>query len=106
MTLAAAPALVRVDWATERPCADVWGRLCFAELGIDLQGILKRSLAILSYRLGSPTLLDLDMGGPLLFAAILGSVHLLVRAFQAWPAWRLGTILASTTMPKGVDITC
>jgi hypothetical protein len=50
-----------------------------AELGIDLQGILQRSLAVLSYRLGSPTLQELDMGGPLLFAAILGSVHLLVR---------------------------
>ena len=49
-----------------------------AELGIDLQGILRRSLAVLSHRLRSPTLQDLDMGGPLLFAAILGSVHLLV----------------------------
>ncbi|KAK9919010.1 hypothetical protein WJX75_008673 [Coccomyxa subellipsoidea] len=47
------------------------------ELGIDLQGILRRSVAVLTHRLGSNVLLDLDLGGPLFFAAILGSVHLL-----------------------------
>ena len=57
-----------------------------AELGIDLQGILRRSLAVLSHRLGSPRLQDLDMGGPLLFAAILGSVHLLVGILQLMDA--------------------
>ncbi len=51
---------------------------CVAELGIDLQGILRRSIAVLTHRLGSDVLLDLDLGGPLFFAAILGSVHLLV----------------------------
>lgn len=50
-----------------------------AELGIDLQGILKRSIAILMHRLKSQSLTDLDMGGPLLFTTMLSAVHLLVR---------------------------
>ncbi len=53
--------------------------LALAELGIDLQGIAKRSTAILMHRLRSKSLLDLDMGGPLLFTTLLGAVHLLVR---------------------------
>ena len=79
-------ACMRTGWLSHAPaaacCADFLSMRCFAcaaaELGIDLQGILQRSLAVLSYRLRSPTLQELDMGGPLLFAAILGSVHLLV----------------------------
>ncbi|CAK0785761.1 hypothetical protein CVIRNUC_008972 [Coccomyxa viridis] len=47
------------------------------ELGIDLQGILKRSIAILMHRLRSKSLMDLDMGGPLLFTTLLSAVHLL-----------------------------
>lgn len=58
--------------------------ICTAELGIDLQGILRRSLAVLTHRLGSDVLLDLDLGGPLFFAAILGSVHLLVTVWHYW----------------------
>jgi hypothetical protein len=50
-----------------------------AELGIDLQGIAKRSTAILMHRLRSKSLMDLDMGGPLLFTTLLSAVHLLVR---------------------------
>lgn len=58
--------------------ADSAGASGAAELGIDLRGILRRSVAVLTHRLGSNVLLDLDLGGPLFFAAILGSVHLLV----------------------------
>ncbi|KAK9826895.1 hypothetical protein WJX81_006155 [Elliptochloris bilobata] len=47
------------------------------ELGIDVQAILRRSLAILTGRLGSAHMADLDMGGPLAYALLLASVHLL-----------------------------
>lgn len=65
-----------------------------AELGIDLQGILRRSIAVLTHRLGSNVLLDLDLGGPLFFAAILGSVHLLVGALSC----------SDTTLPPGTPV--
>ena len=57
-----------------------------AELGIDLQGILKRSIAILLLRLKSDSLTELDMGGPLLFTTLFSAVHLLVRHHLALPA--------------------
>ncbi len=51
-----------------------------------MQGILKRSIAILMHRLRSKSLMDLDMGGPLLFTTLLSAVHLLVSSSQhlAW----------------------
>lgn len=63
-----------------------------AELGIDVQGIFKRSLAIMSSRLGANVLQELDLGGPLFFAALLGSVHLLVS---------LRTLIKQSYISKG-----
>ena len=57
-----------------------WGR---AELGIDVRVILQRSLAVLTGRLGSAHMADLDMGGPLAYALLLASVHLLVKPSKA-----------------------
>lgn len=54
-----------------------------SELGIDIPGIIKKSKAILFFQLKSPDLEDLDMGGPLLIAAALGAIHLIVKPFQA-----------------------
>jgi len=51
-----------------------------AELGIDVQAILRRSAAVLTNRLGAADMTDLDMGGPLAYALLLASVHLLARA--------------------------
>eukprot|EP00803_Ostreobium_quekettii_P002735 evm.model.scf_1534.2 EVM.evm.TU.scf_1534.2 scf_1534:5625-7995(+) len=48
------------------------------ELGIDIPGILKKTRAILMLRVSAPALEDLDMGGPLMFAALLGGLHLLM----------------------------
>ncbi len=69
--------------ATKQPlrsAAELLSSVVFgaAELGIDLQGILKRSIAVLMHRLKSNSLADLDMGGPLLFTTLLSAVHLLV----------------------------
>lgn len=50
----------------------------FKELGIDLAGILLKTRAVLLHRLKSKYLDDLDMGGALLFIAVLGGLHLLV----------------------------
>ena len=47
------------------------------ELGIDLAGILKKSRAVLIGRVGADSLRDVDMGGPLIFAASLAALHLL-----------------------------
>jgi protein YIPF5/7 len=47
------------------------------ELGIDLQAILKKSRSVLIGRVGADSLKDVDMGGPLLFAAGLAALHLL-----------------------------
>ncbi len=57
-----------------------------AELGIDLQGILKRSIAILLLRLKSDSLTELDMGGPLLFTTLFSAVHLLASCPLPLPA--------------------
>lgn len=65
---------IRVGLAVIAPCL-----LCTAELGIDLAGILKKSRAILLYRLNSKYLDDLDMGGALMYVFLLGGLHLLVR---------------------------
>ena len=51
-----------------------------AELGIDLGGIWKRTRGVLTFQMGAPEMQELDVGGPLLFSAILGMSHLLVRA--------------------------
>ncbi len=51
-----------------------------AELGIDLGGIWKRTRGVLTFQMGAPEMQELDVGGPLLFSAILGLSHLLVRA--------------------------
>ena len=47
------------------------------ELGIDLSGILKKSRSVLLGRVGADSLRDVDMGGPLIFAACLAALHLL-----------------------------
>jgi hypothetical protein len=49
-----------------------------AELGIDLGGILRRTRGVLIGRLRGPDMEELDVGGPLLFSAILGASHLVV----------------------------
>jgi len=54
-----------------------------AELGIDVQAILRRSAAVLTNRLGAADMTDLDMGGPLAYALLLASVHLLARALAS-----------------------
>jgi hypothetical protein len=48
------------------------------ELGIDVGGIVKKSRAILLYRMSSKVIYDLDMGGALLYVFLLGGLHLLV----------------------------
>lgn len=48
-----------------------------AELGIDIPAILRRSRGILLNRLGANEMQELDMGGPLCFALLLGGAHLL-----------------------------
>lgn len=50
------------------------------ELGIDVGGIVKKSRAILLYRMSSKVIYDLDMGGALLYVFLLGGLHLLVSA--------------------------
>jgi protein YIPF5/7 len=47
------------------------------ELGIDIAAILRKSKCVLIGRVGSDSLKDIDMGGPLLFAACLAAIHLL-----------------------------
>ncbi len=49
------------------------------ELGIDIPKILRKTQYVLTYRLNKHDLDDLDLGGPLVFVAILGAAHLLVR---------------------------
>lgn len=48
------------------------------ELEIDIVGIWKRALAILTFRLQRPELEELDLAGPILFAVLLACTHLLV----------------------------
>ena len=50
-----------------------------AELGIDISGILKKSRGIFLGRFSSADVEELDMGGPLVFAALLACAHVLVR---------------------------
>lgn len=47
------------------------------ELGVDLSGICKRSKGVLLGRLQGQEMEDLDIGGPLLFSAVLAASHLL-----------------------------
>ncbi|KAK9806203.1 hypothetical protein WJX72_005193 [[Myrmecia] bisecta] len=47
------------------------------ELGIDIPGIWKKSRAIATNRFRTSDLESLDLGGPLVFALVMGSVHLL-----------------------------
>lgn len=54
-----------------------------AELGIDISGILKKSKGILAGRFSSADIEELDMGGPLVFAALLACAHVLVRPHTA-----------------------
>lgn len=51
-----------------------------AELGIDLGGIWRRTMGVLTGRLRGADLEELDVGGPLFFSAVLGASHLVVRA--------------------------
>lgn len=51
-----------------------------AELGIDIPAILSRTRSIMTFRLAGHDMDHLDMGGPLIFMALLGAAHLLVRA--------------------------
>lgn len=53
-------------------------RMGDVELGIDLGGILQKTKAVLLFSTNSQHLNDLDMGGALLFAALLGALHLMV----------------------------
>lgn len=53
-------------------------RVSGTELEIDIVGIWKRALAILTFRLQRPELEELDLAGPILFAVLLASTHLLV----------------------------
>lgn len=46
------------------------------ELDIDIGAILQKSLSILCGRVGSRSLRDIDMGGPLIIASCLATVHL------------------------------
>ncbi|PRW51047.1 YIPF5-like protein [Chlorella sorokiniana] len=48
------------------------------ELGIDIPAILSRTRSILTFRLAGHDMANLDMGGPLIFMAMLGFAHLLV----------------------------
>lgn len=52
-----------------------------AELGIDIPAIISRTRSILLLRLAGHDMDSLDLGGPLIFMAILGLSHLLVRGF-------------------------
>ena len=56
--------------------------LLLSELGIDLTGIMKRSRAVFTNRFKAGDIDSLDLGGPLLFAAALAAVHLLVSSFE------------------------
>lgn len=47
------------------------------ELGVDLPAIWRKGKAVLLGRVGADSLKDIDMGGPLLFATCLASLHLL-----------------------------
>lgn len=49
-----------------------------AELGIDIPAILSRTRSILTLRLSGHDMDHLDLGGPLIFMAMLGAAHLLV----------------------------
>lgn len=63
----------QVSEASQRPAPAV-----FAELGIDVPSILRRSRGILLNRLGANEMLSLDLGGPLIFDILLACTHLLV----------------------------
>ena len=52
----------------------------YAELGIDIPGIWRRSLGVLLNRTKASDVEELDMGGPLIFCLLLGSIHLLVSS--------------------------
>lgn len=47
------------------------------ELEIDVGAIISKSISILSARVGADSLRDVDMGGPVLIAACLATIHLL-----------------------------
>lgn len=47
------------------------------ELDIDVGAIVAKSVSILTARVGSDSLRDVDMGGPVLIAASLATIHLL-----------------------------
>jgi protein YIPF5/7 len=47
------------------------------ELEIDVGAIIQKSISILTARVGADSLRDIDMGGPLLFAASLATIHLM-----------------------------
>lgn len=47
------------------------------ELEIDVGAIITKSISILSARVGADSLRDVDMGGPVMFAACLATLHLL-----------------------------
>lgn len=57
--------------------------LCYAELGIDIRGILKKSRGILAGRFSHADVEELDMGGPLVFAMLLACTHVLVSPSMA-----------------------
>ncbi|PSC76290.1 integral membrane Yip1-family isoform B [Micractinium conductrix] len=48
------------------------------ELGIDIPSILRRTRSVLTFQLSGHDMEHLDMGGPLIFMALLGFAHLLV----------------------------
>lgn len=92
------PVLQIVSWLPTRtkyhsPALAAAARLCFcqvlgpamfvAELGIDIPAILSRTRSVLTFRLSGHDMDHLDLGGPLIFMALLGVAHLLVGT----PAW-------------------
>ena len=72
----------------------ILGGLPAAELGIDLGGILRRTRGVLIGRLRGPDMEELDVGGPLLFSAILGASHLVVSGF--WVVCRIACVSRDT----------
>ncbi|KAL6770228.1 hypothetical protein ACKKBG_A34115 [Auxenochlorella protothecoides x Auxenochlorella symbiontica] len=66
------------------------------ELGIDIPAIINRTAAILTMRLSKESLESLDLGGPLIFMALLGFAHLLVGKLH------FGYILGWTVVGSGL----
>ena len=69
-----------------------------AELGIDIPAILSRTRSILTFRLGGHDMDTLDLGGPLIFMALLGAAHLLVGC-RCCCTWSAGRAVVARVLP-------